>query len=85
MLGAEFNDMKSLVLGRAPAPEAGSTAGSVWFNGLSVWLRCALLPNPSLERRPREAGHPWPAAGSQAHFRLPAKGVLPHGSAQLER
>jgi hypothetical protein len=43
-------------------------------------------PNPSLERRPHEAGHPWPAAGySQAHCRLPAKGVLPRGSPQLER
>ena len=30
-------------------------------------------PNPSLERRPHEAWRPWPAAGSQAHSRLPAK------------
>ena len=85
MLGAEFKDMKSLVLGRSSAPEAGSTDGSASLNGLSVWLRRALLPNPSLERRPREACRLGPAAGSQAHFPLPGQGVLPLGSAQLER
>jgi hypothetical protein len=45
-----------------------------------------LRPNPSLERRPHEAGHLWPAAGSRRlHCRLPAKGVLPRGSPQLAR
>jgi hypothetical protein len=45
-----------------------------------------LRPNPSLERRPHEAGHPWPAAGSRRlHCRLPAKGGLPRGSPQLAR
>jgi hypothetical protein len=45
-----------------------------------------LAPNPSLERRPHEAGHLWPAAGvASSHCRLPAKGVLPRGAPQLER
>ena len=32
-----------------------------------------VLPNPSLERRPHEAGHPGPPAGSQAPARSPVQ------------
>jgi hypothetical protein len=52
---------------------------------MSIRHKGTVLPNPSLESRPREAGRPGPAAGSQAHCRLPAQVVPPHGSAQLER
>jgi hypothetical protein len=45
-----------------------------------------LLPNPSLERRPREAGRPWAAQGSRKlHCPARPKGAPPHGSPQLER
>jgi hypothetical protein len=55
----------------------------VYQAGKLVWQQGEAIP--SLERRPREAGHLWPAAGSQAQCRLPAKGVLPRRSPQLER
>ena len=56
------------------------------FSSVGLLRRARRLrSNPSLERRPHEAGRPWPAAGSQAHCRLPAQGVLPPGSSQLER
>jgi len=85
-LRAEYKYMKSVVLGSASAPEAGSTVGLLWLYRRRIrHHREPLLPNPSLESRPREAGRLGPAAGSQAHCRLPAQGVLPHGSAQLER
>jgi hypothetical protein len=84
-LSAESKDMKSVVLSGASAPEAGSAAGGLRLHVLSGWRRGTLLPNPSLESRPREAGHLGPAAGSQAHSPLPGQGVLPRGSSQLER
>jgi hypothetical protein len=43
-------------------------------------------PNPSLERRPREACHPWAAQASRRlHYPARPKGGPPHGSPQLER
>jgi hypothetical protein len=45
-----------------------------------------LLPNPSLERRPREACRPWAAQGSRRlHCPARPKGGPPRGSPQLER
>jgi len=45
-----------------------------------------LLPNPSLERRPTEAGHPSAAQGSRKlHCPARRKGALPRRSPQLER
>jgi hypothetical protein len=45
-----------------------------------------LLPNPSLERRPREACHPWAAQASRRlHYPARPKSGPPHGSPQLER
>jgi len=42
--------------------------------------------NPSLERRPHEAGHPCAAQGSRGlHCPARRKGGLPRGSPQLER
>jgi hypothetical protein len=46
----------------------------------------SLTPNPSLERRPREAGRPWAAQGSRKlHCPARPKGAPPRGSPQLER
>jgi hypothetical protein len=43
-------------------------------------------PNPSLERRPREACHPWAAqAGRRLHYPARPKGGPLRGSPQLER
>ena len=48
--------------------------------------RIRVMPNPSLERRPREAGRPWAAQGSRRlHCPARPKGAPPHGSPQLER
>jgi hypothetical protein len=70
---------------------AGSTcsmaAGTTGF--LAGWasaLTGAALPNPSLERRPREACHPWAAQASRRlHYPARPKGGPPLGSPQLER
>ena len=46
----------------------------------------AVPPNPSLERRPHEAGRPWAAQGSRRlHCPTRPKGAPPRGSPQLER
>jgi hypothetical protein len=45
-----------------------------------------LRPNPSLERRPHEACHPWAAQGSRRlHCPAPRQGATPRGAPQLER
>jgi hypothetical protein len=63
-----------------PPGTTGSLAG--WTSVLTG----AALPNPSLERRPREACHPWAAQGSRVlHCPARPKGGPPHGSPQLER
>jgi hypothetical protein len=63
-----------------PPETTGTSAG---------WPQCSLgaaLPNPSLERRPREACHPWAAQASRRlHYPARPKGSTPHGSPQLER
>jgi hypothetical protein len=44
------------------------------------------MPNPSLERRPREALHPGAAQGSRRlHCPARPQGETPRGSPQLER
>jgi hypothetical protein len=70
---------------------AGSTcsipAGTTGF--LAGWasvLTGTALPNPSLEKRPREACHPWAAQASRRlHYPARPKGGPPLGSPQLER
>jgi hypothetical protein len=45
----------------------------------------AAPPNPSLERRPSEAGHLGPGRASLLHCRSPGQGGLPLRAPQLER
>ena len=80
-LSAESEDMNTVVLGRAAAPEAGSAARSPWLRGLSVWRGSTLLSNPSLNTRPREACRPCAAQVSRRlHCPARRKGATPHGS-----
>ena len=77
-----------------PASQARGHENTSLWAGRRRWL-CHLLrqrlrptvrPNPSLERRPREAGRPGAAQGSR-ELHCPARRQVtpPHGSPQLER
>ena len=68
----------SLRRGQVGCPTSGVAQASRELN--------AVLPNPSLERRPHEAGRPWAAQGSRKlHCPTRPKGTPPRGSPQLER
>jgi hypothetical protein len=70
---------------RATARHWGRSHGMLW-SMLPSRRRSAVLPNPSLNTRPREACHLGAAQGSRRlHCPARRQGVTPRGSPQLER